>query len=70
MERRVDTCAVIQQYGVAIQFGEQLPFFFDSGSECSLIQETISWKLAGKRCHNLVVLRGIGDNVVKSNLQK
>jgi len=68
-EKRVDMCAVFQPNGTATQFGERFPFFFDSGSECFLVKETISEKLAGKRCHNLVVLRGIGDNIVKNNLQ-
>jgi len=44
-------------------------FFFDSDAECSLIKDKLSNKLAGKRINNLVVLRGIGDNVVKSHLQ-
>ncbi|XP_052840333.1 uncharacterized protein LOC128254977 [Drosophila gunungcola] len=68
-ERRVDMCAIHQPNGTAIQFGERFPFFFDSGSECSLVKETTGEKLGGKRCHNLVVLRGIGDNIVKSTMQ-
>jgi len=42
-ERRVDMCAVFQPNGTAIQFCERFQF--------SLLKETFSEKLAGKRCH-------------------
>jgi len=68
-EKRVDVCAVLEPKGILYQFGEAFPFFFDSGAECSLIKEKLAVKLAGKRFNNLVILKGIGTNVVHSNLQ-
>jgi len=68
-EKRVDMCAVLEPTGIMKQMGESFIFFFDSGAECSLVKEKLCNKLAGKRIYNTVVLRGIGDNIVKSNLQ-
>jgi len=68
-EKRVDVCAVLEPKGILYQFGEAFPFFFDSGAECSLIKEKLAVKLAGKRFNNLVILKGIGTNVVHCNLQ-
>jgi len=60
---------VFEPTGIMKQMGESFIFFFDSGAECSLVKEKLCNKLAGKRIYNTVVLRGIGDNIVKSNLQ-
>jgi len=68
-EKRVDMCAVLEPTVIMKQMGESFIFFFDSGAECSLVKKKLCNKLAGKRIYNTVVLRGIGDNIVKSNLQ-
>jgi len=62
-------CAVLEPSGIMKQMGESFIFFFDSDAECSLVKEKLCNKLAEKRIYNTVVLRGIGDNIVKSNLQ-
>jgi len=42
------------------QNGKPYQFFYDSGAECSLIF---------KRFYHIEVLTGIGENIVKCNLQ-
>jgi len=40
---------------------------FDSGAECSLIRESVSNKLVGKRIHSVISLKGIGTIPHKLN---
>lgn len=51
------------------QEGEIFPFIFDSGSESSLLKESISLKFSGQRIHNTVALVGGGQSNVYSTLQ-
>lgn len=41
-----------------------MPFLFDSGSECSLIKETVSLSVDGKHVNDLISLKGIGDSSI------
>ncbi|XP_017474117.1 PREDICTED: LOW QUALITY PROTEIN: uncharacterized protein LOC108364783 [Rhagoletis zephyria] len=41
----------------------------DASQWCSLVKESIGLKLSGKRIHNVVILRGIGDGGIYSTLQ-
>jgi len=66
---RVQVCKLIEPSGLFFQLGEPFPFLFDSGAECSLVKEKLSNKLTGKGINNLVILRGIGDNIVMGHLQ-
>lgn len=68
-EHRVDACVVEASTGRLSQRGESFPFYFDSGSECSLIKESAASKFSGKRTTHVVVLRGIGNTCIKSMSQ-
>lgn len=59
--RRVELCTVGVPAGTLNHSGEKFGFVFDSGSECSLIQESISDKFRGKRCSKVVTMTGIGQ---------
>ncbi|GBP19132.1 hypothetical protein EVAR_83445_1 [Eumeta japonica] len=67
--RRVDTCSVKQVSSQLTHLGQSYDFCFDSGSECSLIKETLANKFGGKRFGSLVTLLGIGNADVNSICQ-
>lgn len=66
---RVDICVVSARPGNFSHYGEQISFYFDSGSECSLVKESVSIKLRGKRLNNVVSLTDIGQTSVNSYVQ-
>ncbi|XP_012246642.1 uncharacterized protein LOC105681473, partial [Bombus impatiens] len=68
-ERRVDSCVVEPPAGKLSHLGESIPFYFDSGAECSLIKESVASKFSGKRTTDVVVMRGIGNTCVNSTSQ-
>lgn len=68
-ERRVDVCTVAAPAGVMQHYGEFFSFCYDSGAECSLIKESISSRIHGKRINNTVKMTGIGDSSVYSTVQ-
>lgn len=68
-ERRVDLCTVVTPSGTLRHSGEQISFNYDSGSECSLVKESVSGKFHGKRFNNVVTMTGIGQTSVASTLQ-
>jgi len=49
--------------------GERFLITFDSGAECSLIKESVSNKLVGKRIHSVISLKGVGNANTYSNAQ-
>src|SRR5699024_3854533 len=49
--------------------GKVVPFLFDSGSQCSLIKETVSLPLDGNRKHDVISLKGLGEHSVLCTLQ-
>jgi len=49
--------------------GERFRITFDSGAECSLIKESVSNKLVGKRIHSVISLKGVGNANTYSNAQ-
>ena len=55
--------------GRLTHLGESFPFYFDSGTDCSLIKESVALKFFGKRMTNTVVMRGIGDTSIKYTLE-
>ncbi|GBP37921.1 hypothetical protein EVAR_21457_1 [Eumeta japonica] len=67
--RRVDACSVKQVSSQLTHLGQSYDFCFDSGSECSLIKETLANKFGGKRFGSLVTLLGIGNADVNSTCQ-
>ncbi|GBP92949.1 hypothetical protein EVAR_84052_1 [Eumeta japonica] len=67
--RRVDACSVKQVSSQLTHLGQSYNFCFDSGSECSLIKETLANKFGGKRLGSLVTLLGIGNADVNSTCQ-
>lgn len=66
--RRVDFCA-INPIGRLVHDGESYNFTFDSGSECSLLKESISNKFSGPRFYDPVCMTGIGKSKVESLYQ-
>ena len=68
-ERRVGFCVVEASTGKLSHQGESFPFCFDSGVECSLLQESIAPKFSGRRMTDIVVMRGIENTCVKSTSQ-
>lgn len=65
-ERRVDLCAISTPTGYLRNHGETFSFCYDSGSECSLLKESVSIKFSGKRFNKVVVMTGIGQTSVNS----
>ncbi|CAH2088843.1 unnamed protein product [Euphydryas editha] len=68
-DRRVDVCVVDPPMGTLKHQGQLFTFHYDSGAECSLIQESVSCKFSGKREQNIVTLKGIGQSSVLSSVQ-
>lgn len=68
-EKRVDVCTVSAPAGKLRHNGEQYPFYYDSGAECSLIKESTASKFSGKRFSNVVTMTGIGQTSVNSTVQ-
>lgn len=66
--KEVNLCSKLSR-GTLETSGMKLSFIFDSGSECSLIKQSKSNLLTGKRFHEQVVLKGIGGNNVTSSSQ-
>ncbi|XP_044570229.1 uncharacterized protein LOC116654501 [Drosophila ananassae] len=48
-EKRVDICTVAPPTGIMRASGESIPFCFDSGAECSLVEESDMDKFKGKQ---------------------
>ncbi|XP_062124257.1 uncharacterized protein LOC133837495 isoform X1 [Drosophila sulfurigaster albostrigata] len=68
-EKRVELCAVGEPQSSMLVNGEKFPITFDSGAECSLVKESISNKIVGKRIHNVISLKGIGNANICSTVQ-
>lgn len=68
-KKRVDLCVVEAPTGHLRHSGERLPFYYDSGAECSLVKETVACKFSGKRFYNVVTMTGIGQTCVNSTSQ-
>lgn len=68
-EKRVNVCVINTPAGTLQHAGEQFPFTYDSGAECSLIRESVAAKFRGKRFNNVVSLTGIGQSAVCSTVQ-
>lgn len=68
-EKRIDMCEISVPTGILTHSGELYYFCFDSGAECSLINEKIASKFSGKRIDNVIKLKGIGNATVFSTLQ-
>lgn len=68
-EKRVDMCAVVDSRGNLYQMGEPVPYFFNSGAECSLLKENLADKFMGKRINNTVLISGIGEGSMTSTVQ-
>lgn len=49
--------------------GKIVSFLFDSGSECSLIKETVSLSFDGKHVNDLISLKGIGNSSIMCTSQ-
>lgn len=64
VERRVESCEVQPITGVMKQSSESFSFCYDSGAECSLIRESKTYKLSGKRQAAVVNISGIGNSNV------
>jgi len=47
-QHRQAMCAVVDRRGNLYQMGEPVPYFFDSGAECSLLKEKLADKFMGK----------------------
>jgi len=62
-------CQLADPIGGLVSSGESFPFFFDSGSECSLVKESVAQRLSGPRINNVVALKGIEDSAITSGLQ-
>lgn len=70
VEHRVNACTMKPATDhLAVESGEKFSFCFDSGAQCSLVQESLANRLPGKRHHTLVTLIGIGQSNVKCNVQ-
>ncbi|GBP90900.1 hypothetical protein EVAR_66359_1 [Eumeta japonica] len=67
---RVDACSVKQVSSQLTHLGQSYDFCFDSGSECSLIKETLANKFGGKRFGSLVTLLGIGTPTGCANTEE
>lgn len=67
--KRVDMCAVVDPRANLYQMGEPVPYFFDSGAECSLLKEKLADKFMGKRINNTVLISGIGEGSVTCTIQ-
>lgn len=65
----MNQCSVVEPRGVLYQLGEFIPYFFDSGAECSLLKEKLVDKFKGKRLNNIVLISGIGDGSVTCTMQ-
>lgn len=68
-ERRVDLCELLAPRGNLIHLGENFPFYYDSGAECSLMKESVACKFSGERSSNVVTMTGIGQTSVVSTIQ-
>lgn len=68
-ERRVNVCAIKPAVDHIYNLGEKFSFCFDSGSECSLIRETVAQRFAGKRHYDSIKLVGIGKSNLYCNTQ-
>lgn len=69
VERRVNICAIKPATDHLFNLGEKFSFCFDSGSECSLIRETVANFFPGKRNYDSVTLLGIGKSSLCCNTQ-
>jgi len=63
-EKPVDVCTVVDPKAVLYQQGEHVPYFIESGPECSLIKEKLSNKLVGKKINNTVLICSRGEGWV------
>jgi len=68
-EKRVELCVVEDPKSQTMQRGEKFQITFDSGAECSLVKESMSSKLMGKRANNLITMKGIGNANIYSTVQ-
>ncbi|KAI5738823.1 hypothetical protein M8J77_011604 [Diaphorina citri] len=66
--KRVALCNV-NPVGHLVHEGEFFTFLFDSGSECSLMTESIASKFEGERITETVNLYGLGEATVQSTIQ-
>ncbi|KAI5754078.1 hypothetical protein M8J77_005524 [Diaphorina citri] len=67
-EKRVGLCTV-NPIGELEHSGERFNFIFDSGSECSLMSNSMSAKFEGHRTNKIVSLYGLGQSVVPCTIQ-
>jgi len=68
-EKRVEQCIVAVPMGCLNYKNQIFEITFNSGSECSLMKEKLSTKFSGKKFNNIVMLKGIGNNVICSTVQ-
>ncbi|KAH9640778.1 hypothetical protein HF086_000120 [Spodoptera exigua] len=62
--KRVNLCVRSVPTGTMRIAGVPYSFHFDSGAECSLVKETVSQRLNGRRLNNTVTLIGLGQTPV------
>lgn len=70
-EKHVNTCQVeaLPVGQLKLKSGEIFPFLFDTGSDCSLLKESIATHFDGKRFSNLTTLKGVGCGFFICNTQ-
>lgn len=68
-EKRVNLVEIQTLPRDQLDIGKVIPFIFDSGSDCSLVKESVSLSLTGKLKNCMISLRSIGGNCIFCALQ-
>ncbi|XP_011867060.1 PREDICTED: uncharacterized protein LOC105561575, partial [Vollenhovia emeryi] len=64
--KEVNLCDRKAAQGILDISGKSFPFIFDSGSECSLMKESVASNINGKITRNRIILVGIGKSDIAS----
>ncbi|XP_011872774.1 PREDICTED: uncharacterized protein LOC105564750, partial [Vollenhovia emeryi] len=64
--KEVNLCDRKAAQGILDISGKSFPFIFDSGSECSLMKESVASNVNGKITRNRIILVGIGKSDIAS----